>query len=279
MDRAWVLQSYLGFEKRAEAEPQTPPEVKPQPQPEVKAIPDRLESWAKSNLTFYDSNKDGALDTTEIREGIKRNESKGVYKLDTQYLKMVDNNYGFLSSAVNEKIFDTPKVSMGDIQAYGQWKRSYAADLQTLKGIAPGKYDAVNMLRRNFNVMDENKDQKLSHDELRRFMKRPGLSPEMTRGALALDGAFSEIAESTRMSRRSRKIDNILGYERKIGTMEISQYVVDQLAFNDRRSGNIMGGIGQYTAFKSMAYWGIDTLNMGNNKYNAGHMYTLPKNK
>lgn len=220
--------------------------------------------WFKENADKYDTNKNGALEKSELEAGIKKTEPDLSKWKDNEYLKILKNGVELIGSSERDSDpIGEHSISKNDMNTFNNWLKAYGQDLERLKESSPGKYEAINFLRHNFTELDKNKDGKVSHDELRDFSKSGQRSDSQKLGAIALDSNFEQIAETTRISITKRYVDALLGKERPIGTREIAMFTTGYLAKEAlRRGGGTGSPFADLISSRGPVYESIETLRL-----------------
>ncbi len=179
--------------------------------------------WFDKNASKDDTNGDKALGYYECRAAIN---DHNVNASDKTYLNFVRNHFPFLASASNDK---SDAMSREDLNVVTGWRGDLDKDLALLQKHAPGEYGALNFLRSNAKWIDADKDASITHAEVRKAFTAPNLSESQKNGLMMLEANFKQIAESTRMSRRMRMLDELMGNERPIGAREMASYLVQRI--------------------------------------------------
>jgi hypothetical protein len=237
------------------------PSVDLRPVPTNDEIVRNLKDWFNTNIEQLDENKNGNLDADETKAALA---SRNGSAYDQAFLAMLDSAHGFFDST--DFHIGPQRLTPTGVNRFDGWVKAFDRDMDRLETMAPEDHRAVKALLDNFNLIDTNDNESITHDELREALARPEIDSQMREDLITASGKFNEIAEGTRILRSARAVEQILGIERPIGTFELAKHIVSHTRENFFEE--FTNGIGEalevsnYAAIQSVALDGYTYIDM-----------------
>ncbi len=219
----------------------TPPAGCPS-SPKAAVTLDNIGDWFVQNAKIYDRDGDKALNTAEMRYGLK---NRCIPFRDAESLKFILNNKEFFADVDqdfggDQKRLDAFKaktsgplaeqpvfVSDKDMLTYAEWRTIARDDMQKLKALDLDAYNGITFLKKNFATLDADKNGGIMPKELRGAIDSGRFSGKDLQTAESIATNFQQITEKANpRGWRTQLVDTIFGWEQSIYQGTIASYVM-----------------------------------------------------